>query len=244
MPLAVFLDLYRVLADPDEMTRQYRQRMAEILKRDYGVPTERGLKVHDDAFERYEHEGRLLDQRHDEIGDGESWVKAVNDLDANNVSTIFKMLDLPFLEDRYLFAAKFEEEIVRGTDALYPDVKPSLKRLKADGHRIYLSTNASRSNGEAALVGGGVREMFDRVIVMEIARSKKDRPHYWESAFAFTKVDPKDAVVVDDVSRYLDIPAKMGTRCLQMIRPEVAHLIKRGPWPVIESMAVLPAILK
>ena len=244
MPLVVFLDLYRVLADPDEMTRQYRHRMVEILNRDYGVPIERGLKVHDDAFAQYEYEGRLLDQNHDEIGDGDRWVKAVNDMDADHTARIFEMIGLPPPKDRYLFAAKFEEEIVRGANALYPDVKPSLKRLKADGYRIYLTTNASRSNGESALVGGGIRDMFDGVVVMEIAKSKKDRPHYWKSTFHYTKVNPEDAVVVDDISKYLDLAGNMGARCYQMIRREVAHKVKKGPWPVIESLAVLPGILK
>ncbi len=244
MPLAVFLDLYRVLADPGEMTRQYRQRMVKILKRDYGVPIERGLQVHDEAFAQYEREGELLDRNHDEVGDGDRWVKAVNDMDANHTARILEMIGQPPPKDIYLFAARFEEEIVRGADALYPDVKPSLKMLKADGHRIYLTTNASRSNGESALFGGGIRDMFEDVIVMEIAKSKKDRPYYWKATFEFTGVEPKEVVIIDDVARYLKPAADMGARCYQMIRPEFTEVIEKGRWSVINSLAVLPPLMK
>lgn len=240
---AVFLDLYRVLADPDWMQQQYRRRMADILQRRYGVPIERGLRIHDESYDLYTQEGERLDAMHMFIGHGEKWVEAVQNFEANNIKRIFAMAGLPPPDDPIRFAPQLEEEIVLGADAIYPDVRPALKEMKAEGHRIFMSTNATRSNAESALIGGGIRDMFDNIIVMEVAESKKDRPHYWKRTFEYTGVCPAEAVVVDDVVSYLDIAGEMGMRGVQLIRPEYASL-PRGRWPIIESLAELPPLLR
>ena len=243
MTLAVFLDLYRVLADPDWMEEQYRRRMAAILQRRYGVPFEKGLQIHDESYDLYKQEGERLDADQTSIGHGEKWVKAVQNFEANNIKRIFAMAGLPPPDDPIRFASQLEEEIVLGADAIYADVRPALQEMKAGGHRIFMSTNATRSNAESALIGGGIREMFDDIIVMEVAESKKDRPHYWNRTFEVTGVRPAEAVVVDDVVSYLDLAGEMGMRGVQLIRPEYESLL-RGRWPVIESLAELPSLLQ
>jgi len=241
--LAVFLDLYRVLADPDWMKEQYRRRMADILHGQYGVQFDRGLQIHDESYDIYTWEGEKLDADHLSIGHGQKWVDAIQNLEANNVKRIFAMAGLPPPDDPIKFAPKLEEEIVLGADAIYSDTKPALTEMKAKGHRLYMSTNATRSNAESALIGGGIRDMFDDIIVMEVAESKKDSPHYWHRAFEVTGIRPEEAVVVDDVSSYLDIAGQMGVRGIQIIRPEYPGLT-RGRWPIIESLTELPPLLR
>jgi len=241
--LAVFLDLYRVLADPDWMKEQYRRRMADILERRYGIPFERGLQIHDESYDLYTQEGERLDANHTSIGHGEKWVEAIQNLEANNIRRIFAMAGLPPPDDSIRFAPQLEGEIVLGADAVYQDVRPVLREMKAEGHRIYMSTNATRSNAESALIGGGIRDMFDDIIVMEVAESKKDSPHYWHRAFEVTGIRPEEAVVVDDVSSYLDIAGQMGVRGIQIIRLEYPGLT-RGRWPIIESLTELPPLLR
>src|SRR3989304_2973105 len=67
---------------------------------------------------------------------------------------------------------------------LPPAPRPALHALVTQGHRLLLSTNANRANAESALIGGGVRDLFDGLAMLETARAKKDRPYYWRRAFA------------------------------------------------------------
>ncbi len=243
MPLAVFLDLYRVLADPHEMTRQFRHRMAEILRRDYGVPPAKALAIHDEAFEWYQREGAKLDAMHNIVGDGEAWEKAVNKMDEMHMLYVLKAIDQEPPQNVSQFAKDFEREIVQGTNAIYSDVRPALKAIKERGHRLFMSTNATSHNGEAALVGGGVRNFFDDIVTLEVTKSKKNRRYYWQRAFEHTGVKPTDVLIVDDVLEYLEPAATLGAKCVQMIRPEFKDLLQRGPYMVITSLVTLPRTL-
>ncbi len=243
MPLAVFLDLYRVLADPHEMTRRFRQRMAEILRRDYGVPSAKALEIHDEAFEWYQREGEKLDAMRNIIGEGEAWERAVNKLDEKHVLLVLEMIDQEPPKNPSQYAKDFEREIVQGTDAIYPDVRPALKEIKKRGHRLFMSTNTTSHNGEAALVGGSIRDYFDDVVTLEVTKSKKNRLHYWQRAFEHTGVEPSDALIVDDVAEYLEPAAAIGAKCVQMIRPEFKDFLQRGPYVVITSLSALSRTL-
>jgi len=242
MPWAIFLDLYRVLADPGVMEQNYRRRYAEIFNRDFGVPIAKGKEIHDATYAWYIAEGARLDSLQGDMREGDEWVRAVQRMESDHLHMAFEMAGLPPPPNPNKYWMTLEAEIVSGIDALYSDVKPALSELKANGHRLFLSTNASRSNGESALVGGGVRDMFDDLVLMENAKTKKDMPHYWKRAFSFTKVKPIEAAVVDDIPAYLAPVSGMGARCFQMIRPEYSNP-KKGQWPIIASLAELPALL-
>jgi len=243
MPWTIFLDLYRVLADPGLMEQHYRRRYAEILNRDFSVPIDKGTQIHDETYAWYTAEGARLDSIQGDMRDGDEWVRAVQRMEADHLRMAFEMADVPPPPNLNSYWMNLEAEICSGIDALYADVKPALIELKADGHRIILSTNATRSNGEFALVGGGIKEMFDGLVFMENAKGKKDRHHYWRRAFIVTKTKPAEAVVVDDIPAYLAPVSSMGARCFQMIRPEHSNL-QKGRWPILSSLAELPAALK
>ena len=243
MPWAIFLDLYRVLADPGVMEQNYRRRYAEIFNRDFDVPIAKGKQIHDETYAWYTAEGARLDSLQGDMRDGDEWIRAVYRMEADHLRMAFELAGLPPPPNLNSYWMKLEAEICSGIDALYSDVKPALAELKADGHRIFLSTNATQSNGEFALVGGGIKEMFDGLVFMENAKGKKDRHHYWRRAFTVTKVKPAEAAVVDDIPAYLAPVSGMGARCFQMIRPEHSNL-KKGQWPIIVSLAELPAALR
>jgi len=243
MPWAIFLDLYRVLADPGLMEQNYRRRYAEIFNRDFGVPVAKAKQIHDETYAWYTAEGARLDSLQGDMRDGDEWVRAVQRMEVDHLRMAFKLAELPPPPNPNVFWMNLEAEIVSGIDALYPDVEPALRELKADGHRLFLSTNATRSNGEPALAGGGVKELFDGFVVLENAKAKKDRPHYWIRAFTVANVRPTEAVVVDDIPAYLASVAPMGARCYQMIRPQ--HIgLKKGTWPIISTLTELPAALR
>lgn len=116
-----------------------------------------------------------------------------------------------------------------------------LPRLKSGGHRLFLSTNATRSNGESALRGGGVRGSFDGIVCLENAKAKKDRPSYWRRAFEIAGVLPAEAVCVDDVQRYLEPADGLGARCVRFLRGTPPRSLQ--PFPVLTSLEALSAWL-
>jgi len=234
----VFLDLYGVLADGRLMDRRYNERMAEILWRRYGGVLEDLRRLQAESFAWYQAEGAKLDERPGPEREGDPWVEAVRRLNAGQVRWMFDRAGIAPPPELAAFAEELEAEAVRGIDALYPDVKPALAALREAGHRLFLSTNANRSNAESALIGGGVRDLFDGLAMLETARAKKDRPYYWRRAFEIAATRPAEAVVVDDVARFLAPAAALGSRCIQLLRPG-RPAGDRGPWRIIESLRAL-----
>ena len=220
-PMAtLFLDLYGVLARSVAMEAAYNERMASILHRRNGGSLERWRELQQESYLWYQAEGRKLDARPGPDREGQSWVDAVSRLNADQIAWMFARAGVPVPPDAAKYSEQLEEETVREIDALYDDVRPALPRLKAEGHRVYLSTNATRSNGESALIGGGVRGMFDGVVCLENGMAKKDRPAYWQNAFRIANVRPEDAVCVDNEARYLEPPLDLGARCVQILRDQ------------------------
>lgn len=243
MPGAVFLDLYGVLADSRVMVLRYRQRQAEILQRQFGGSLDAWLTVHDEGWTWYQGQGAKLDALPGNARDGDAWVAAVDDMEGRYVRFLFERAGLPPPADPTRFAHDLETEVVRGIDALYPDARPTLKALRAAGYTLHLSTNASRSNAESAVLASGVRDQFDTLCLLEVTKSKKDRPYYWRQAFHLAGIDPPEAIAVDDVAAFLAPAAALGSRCFQILRPDRAGQT-RGPWPVLESLAELPEMLQ
>jgi len=238
---AIFLDLYGVLADSELMNRRYNDRMAEILWRRYGGSLADWRRLQAESFVFYQDEGAKLDARPGPEREGDAWVEAVRRLNADQVRWMFDRVGLRMPPNPVEFSEVLEAETVCGIDALYPDVKPALAALKAAGHRLYLSTNANRANAESSLIGGGVRDLFDGLAMLETARAKKDRPYYWRRAFEIAGAQPAEARVVDDEARYLAPAGTLGARCYQVIRPGRAR--ERGSFPVIDALAALPGLL-
>jgi len=237
----LFLDLYGVLADSRVMEKAYNERMAAILHRRFGGSLDVWRELQLKSFEWSQGEGLKLDARPGPEREGEAWVQAVWRLNADQIAWIFSRAGIPLPLDAARYSMQLEEETVREIDALFPEVRPMIFRMKSDGHRIFLSTNATRSNGESALIGGGVRDSFDGVVCLENAKAKKDRPYYWRSAFEIAGVRAEDAVCVDDVSRFLEPAAELGARCVQLVRREPPRNQQR--FPVLSSLEALSAWL-
>ena len=245
----IFLDLYGVLADSRKMESLYNERMAAILHRRHGGSLETWRRLQDESYVWYQAEGRKLDERPGEDREGDAWVSAVQRLNAGQVLWIFERAGLPEPEDALAYSEALEAETVREIDALYPDTRPALHALVTQGHRLLLSTNANRANAESALIGGGVRDLFDGLAMLETARAKKDRPYYWRRAFALAGTGPDEAVVVDDVVRFLSPAAELGARCIQLLRPGLRHRVIRADdpptaFPVIPDLTALTDLVR
>lgn len=237
----VFLDLYGVLVDGRIVEPAYNERMAAIFQRRFGGDLAAWRRAQAESYVWYQAQGAALDRRAGPDREGDPWVQSVWDLNASQVKFVLDRMGVTPPPDLLRYSEKVEEETMRGIDATFPDVKPSLAALRASGHRVFLSTNANRSNAESALIGGGIRDSFEGLAMLETAKAKKDRPHYWRLAFGLSGTATA-VVVVDDEARYLAPAGEMGARCVQLIRP--GRNRDRGAFPVIETLAALPDLVR
>lgn len=242
MGLVVFLDLYGVLVDSALMERAYNERMAAILQRRFGGDLEAWRRSQAESYVWYQQRGAELDRRDGADREGDAWVEAVADLNASQLENVLQRMGVGVPAHLRNLSEAIEEETVLRIDATYPDAGPALAALREDGHRLFLSTNANRANAESALIGGGIREYFDGLLMLETARAKKDRPYYWRRAFEHAGTSPAEAVVVDDHGPFLSVAEDLGARPIQLIRPTLRR--QRGRGPVIESLAELPPMLR
>jgi len=239
---AIFLDLYGVLVDSVVVETLYNERMAAILERRFGGGLDRWLRTWMESYERYQAGGAELDRRPGEEREGDAWVEAVYELNADQMRYALQHMGCEIPADLHDFAEAAEAETVRGIDGTYPDVRPALTALQDDGHRLFLSTNANRANAESALVGGGIRGFFDGLLMLETGRAKKDRPYYWRRAFEHARSRPEEAIVVDDQARFLRPAHELGARGVQLIRAGLRRAT--GEFPVLDSLAAVADVLR
>lgn len=238
----LFLDLYGVLADSTAMQAAYNARMAAILQSRYGGSIDAWRGFQQRSYERYLEAGLKLDARPAPQREGDAWVEAVRQLDIEQVRWVLSRAGVPLPDDAPGYSTQLEEETVREIDAMFEDVRPMLPTLRAAGHRLFLSTNATRSNAEPALVGGGVRDLFEGIVCLENAKAKKDRPAYWRHAFEIARVLPEEAVCVDDVSQYLLPAEELGARCVEFRRRDPPRNVQH--FPILTSLGGLAAYLE
>jgi HAD superfamily hydrolase (TIGR01509 family) len=214
----VFLDLWGVLTDSRTMEAAYRQRLAEILSARHGGTVEAWLRAHDVSYAWY---SAHMDAP--ETWEGGTWLEVVDRAGGESIERMFREAGLPPPSGPRAFANAIEFEAMKDIDAAFPDARPAVRRLKASGDRVFLSTAATEANARGALTGARLLELFDGLVTGETQNALKSDPAYWRSIPARLGVEPRASIVVDDRGRYLEAAASVGFRCLLLDREE------RGP---------------
>lgn len=211
----VFLDLWGVLTDSRTMEAAYRQRMAEILSARHGSTIEAWLRAHDVAYAWYsEH----MERR--ETWEGGTWLEVVDRAGAESIVRTFREAGVPPPENPRDLANAIEFEAMKDIDAAFPDARPAVRRLKAAGDRVFLSTAATEANARGALTGARLLDQFDGLVTGESQNAGKMDPAYWRGIPARLGVEPRSSFVVDDRTGYLEAAASTGFRCLLMDRED------------------------
>ncbi len=124
---------------------------------------------------------------------------------------------------------------------LYEDVVPALSRLRAEGFRMAIVSNASQ---EAASViqGLGLDLYFDAVAVSHEVGSLKPEPAMLLHALECLGVTAARAVFVDDVAANIDAARQLGIRGVLMSRK--AGCLESAPvYPCVRDLEELRRIL-
>lgn len=219
------------------MTPAYRERTAFLLSARHGGPIDAWRRAHDTAYTWYtEHLSRP------ETWARGTWIEVVDRAEADNLVLMFREVGVPPPADPLAYAKALELEAMSGIDAAFPDARPAVARLKAAGHRTFLTTNATESNARGSLTGARLLQELDGVFTGERLNASKHSSDYWERIRNGLSVDPSRALVVDDRLDYLGAAAPCGFVTLLLDRDgrHSADAIPPHVHAILRNLAGLP----
>lgn len=91
-----------------------------------------------------------------------------------------------------------------------------LSRLKRDGYRLAVCTNAIAESAELMLSRAGVRSYFEFIVSNEDVSNPKPDPEIYQRALDRLGIEPDRAVVVEDAQHGVEAARRAGTRVLQV----------------------------
>ena len=198
----VFLDLWGVLTDSRKMVPAYRRRVAQILSTRHGGSEDAWMRAHDVAGGWY---SDVL--KEPETWSRGTWLEVVNRADTENLLGMFRDVGIAPPQDLLAAARALEFEVMSAIDSAFPDARPAVARLKHNGHRIYVTTNATESNARGSLQGARLLSEVDDVFTGERLNAGKATPEYWRGVRNAVSVNDSRAVVLDDRLDYLGAAA-------------------------------------
>ncbi len=209
----VFLDLWGVACNHDEMDKGYRLVMSEILQREYGGDRRVWLRAHDAAYMWYVEQVTEAETRQG------SFRAFVDRIDAEHIRRIFETSGVPFPAVEPLpFARELESRVVSRVASAYPDVRSAVARLRDAGHTVYVATQGTESMAEGAIQGAGLAECFAGLLTGDNLDAFKSDSRYWTRALARVGVEAADCAAVDDSLRYLEAASSVGVTALLLDR--------------------------
>ncbi len=236
----VFLDLWGVLTDSKKMEAAYRERLAILLSARHGGSVDAWLRAHDVAYAWYS-----AHMERPETWEGGTWLEVVDRAGGESVVRMFNEAGVPPPADPAAFGDAMELEAMGGIDAAFPDARPTVRRLKSSGDRVFLSTAATEGNARGALTGARLIDLFDGLVTGVTQNALKADPAYWRAIPARLGVDPARAFVVDDREKYLKAAAFVGFRCLLLDREELEPPEEMPPFveATLRNLVGLPTFI-
>ena len=237
MKPSVFLDWFGVIADNQLMTRRWRQVEARLLQQRYGGSLSKWVLVHDRAFRwdlnywsRHGQKRRASYRslwRHCEIG----WMRR---------TLTWAGLEPPRSESAlFNLDRELTYEVTRRIDASYPHARRTLATLRRAGFRLFLVSGADDTYVEGALEATGLKGFFEETYSPSELNAFKGTRAYWEKVLRMSKSRPEFSTVVDDRTKFLRTPARLGLKAILVSRKPIV----KSQFTVLRSIEKLPAVL-
>jgi len=107
------------------------------------------------------------------------------------------------------------EEILRHCWPSF-DKEYMLSRLKREGYRLAVCTNAVRESAELMLERAGLRQYFDFVISNEDVSNPKPAPEIYLAALERLGIAPRQAVIIEDAPHGIEAARRSGANVLEV----------------------------
>jgi FMN phosphatase YigB (HAD superfamily) len=215
--------------------------MASILRTWFGGGKQDWLLVHDLAFKWWL---RKWTMNKKVLGQPRTFQTNFQVIETAWVRRILRGAGLPVAwSDKELF--EFDRALVReiGLSAriTYPWLKEVLTDLRRSGHRLYLTSGADSYFVRAALKSTGLGKYISEVYCPDELNTVKTSIRYWKTVLSLTDRRQRDSVAVDDRIDYLQIPASLGIRTVQVGKMKGGETFK--PDARINSILDLSSVL-
>lgn len=214
--MRVFLDLWGVLLDSDTMQREYGRKLAGYFHGRFGGDEGRWRDAHKASWTEYvvAIESPAWDRAH--------WAATMDRLDARFVVSILERMDVPWRPDDPLaFSRDLDQRVMSTINARFPDARAAVERLRADGHAVYVATQATEANARGSLTGAGLLDSLQGLFTGSSQDASKARREYWDRVLRTLAVPPEGCVLVDDRADYLAAAHSAGFQALLLDREGV-----------------------
>lgn len=233
------------------MTTHWRRIEARILRGEFGGKLETWSRVQDRAFRWYlrfwsrYRPGTRADYRHVWRRSEIEWLKRTLQWAGVKTPTSERTL---FRLDR-----KLTYQVTRKIDAVYPDSRRVLRKLRRMGFRLYLVSGMDSTYAKGALEASGLGSMFDQTYPPDKVNSFKGSFEYWKRVLRSSRAIPETSFVVDDRPRFLQVPARLGLNLIlvgqgPILRHHHADQLRKSKLPSrterILGISELPGLLE
>lgn len=121
-------------------------------------------------------------------------------------------------------------------DALYPDVRPVVSTLAAEGYILGVATHSLANQAHATLIGGRVRDYFQGPLIGADTAEQFDKDEkYYALAVRLAGTSPESCLVVDDLPGAIEAAHQVGLKTLYLHRTDSVH-----PESAADADATLP----
>lgn len=120
----------------------------------------------------------------------------------------------------------------------YPEVTAAVWTLAREGLAVHAASGQTSAQLGAYLRGMGLRDCFDRLYGPDLVDRFKSGPQFYAAILADSRVDPREAVVVDDSPVALGWAVACGLRAIHLDRARRGSSFER-----ITTLAELPVLL-
>jgi FMN phosphatase YigB (HAD superfamily) len=198
---AVFLDIYGVLMDPSALAPQWQRLVGDFLvPRLGGEPEAWGAAnkyAAERMFARYRDPGGTPRETHGRLR--RLWFREM--CEHAGVATP---------KDAAALAEETNACVSERLRSAFPGTVEALRLLKSRGCDLFTSAGSVSQDAGAYLRGMGVRDLFEETYGTDIIDRWKTNAGFYRKILEHSRVDPKDAVTVDDQERCLDWAKRAG----------------------------------
>jgi len=241
-PRVIFLDHGGVITDNDRRAAGWRRLVGEFLSPRLGGEPRQWGDANSEVF-------------------GRQWQRFEEFVARRPIPGYHNFLETPIERERWLremceqvgvpapdfdgcvaLARETEAYVVPRIRADYPGAAGAIRALHTDGYVLGTASGDPSSDLERHLSGMGVRECFTLPLYgPDLLRIFKHEQRYYEGIFAETKVNPAQALVVDNDASQLDLAAATGAHTVFVANdgaaPSETHT-------TIRALAELPTLLE
>jgi HAD superfamily hydrolase (TIGR01509 family) len=201
----VLLDYHGVISDGERLPAEWRRLLGEFLGPRFGGSPEIWASANRHALVRELQRAAAIDAlaRYEERrrADRVEWLRDM---------LVFAGVEPPAEPELDRVALEAIAYVVPRTRATVPWAAETVRELGGRGYLLFTSSGDDSANLDGYLRGLGVRDLFVETYGADLIGVPKTRPEFYIALAAHARIDPHEAVVVDDDAWRLDWAAQLG----------------------------------